>query len=362
MQEATGRIEELSRQLNETRKLVRTVFEAMPLGLIIVSDGGAIEATNPFCLLMFNCDFSDLVDLNIKDLFVCPQNPELLQSLTRANPKEKYEVMALKNDGEGFPAEISLRPFTADVSLKFLIVVEDITARHEMERMKQEFISMISHDLRSPLTSIQCFLNTVSAGLFDDKMPQLKEKTSHAEEETTRLINMINSLLDIDKMEAGRLELFIDVVPCRDLIRSALQSVEALAQKRAVRLQADDPPREIHVSADTDMVVRVLVNLLSNAIKFSPADEEVVIKVSVADSFVTLSVTDHGPGIPEHFRQRMFNRFEQAAISDARVKGGTGLGLAISRAIVEQHKGTIGVNSKEGSGSTFWFTLPRVQI
>jgi signal transduction histidine kinase len=171
---------------------------------------------------------------------------------------------------------------------------------------------------------------------------------------------MINSLLDIDKLEAGKLDMFFDIVPSRDIVQASYQSVMSLAEQRRINVFVPHIDRKVHVRADKDFVVQVLVNLLSNAIKFSPKDSIVKIECQADDDFVKLSVSDQGPGIPDEFRKRMFNRFEQAQMSDARVKGGSGLGLASARAIVEQHGGKIGVDSTEGQGSTFWFTLPRV--
>ena len=220
---------------------------------------------------------------------------------------------------------------------------------------------MVSHDLRTPLTSIQCFLNLVGEGHFNDMEP-LKENARMIENEATRLINMINNLLNIDRIESGGLEMFIDAVPLSELIESSLIAVICLAQNRGITLQQELPREEVYLLVDRDFAIQVLVNLLSNALKFSPKGAAVTVRAEATSSHVKVSVVDQGPGIATEFRQRIFHRFEQATIADARVKGGSGLGLAISKSIVEQQGGTIGFDSEEGRGTTFWFTAKRVDV
>jgi signal transduction histidine kinase len=239
-----------------------------------------------------------------------------------------------------------------------LLVVEDISAKRELEQLRQEFISMMTHDLRTPLTSIKMFLQMVGEGVFDERPEKLKERCGGLELETDRLLGMINSVLDLHKMEAGKLQLVVEDVSLVSVVLQAVEAVSAWAQASGITLDVPEIPGEIFVRCDRDYTVRVLVNLVSNAVKFSERGQSVRITVRPDGEFVTLGVIDRGPGIPDDFRQKLFNRFEQARLSDARVKGGTGLGLAIAKAIVEEQGGKIGVESQLGHGCTFWFTLP----
>jgi len=346
------------------RQIVHQVVEAMPVGMLITNDGGKIEAANPACKTMFRCEYAALVGHTLPDFFLSEHeigNQEFLAA--QIGQSQPLEVTAQRPDGGMFPADVLIRSFSLNPSLpKLLVVVEDVTARHEVERMKEEFVSMISHDLRTPLTSIQCFLNMLGEGMYDENMKTMKEKARGIEGDATRLIHMISNLLDVQKMEAGRLQMFLDIVPCHDIITRSVQSVEALSVKRKVPITVGNCDKSLHVRADCDYTIQVLVNFLSNAIKFSPTGAPIELTVQTQESFAKIMVSDRGPGISAEFKERMFNRFEQAQVSDARVKGGTGLGLAICKAIIEEHGGEIGVESDHGSGSTFWFTLPRVII
>jgi signal transduction histidine kinase len=229
--------------------------------------------------------------------------------------------------------------------------------RKEMERMKQEFVSMISHDLRTPLTSIQVFVNMLSKGLMGQVPEPVTKKAQMADRNATRLIGLINDLLDIDKMESGQLELSLEETSLPAIIERSVESVRGFAEKEGILIEwrGCEP---ITVNADGDRIVQVMVNLLGNAVKFSPKDASVRIAVEKQGAEARVAVIDKGRGVPEHLRTAIFERFKQVSTKDATEKKGTGLGLAICKAIVEQHGGVIGCDSVEGQGSTFWFKLP----
>jgi len=169
---------------------------------------------------------------------------------------------------------------------------------------------------------------------------------------------MITSLLDIHKLEAGRLELVLDAVPCSSIVNRSLTSVSAWARSRKVSINVQAIPADLLVKADGDYSVQVLVNLLSNAVKFSPSDAAVEVTIDVTDLWVKLIVSDKGPGIDQQFQKKLFNRFEQAHASDARVKGGSGLGLALAKTMAEVMGGALTVESVPQKGSAFTIHLP----
>ncbi len=227
----------------------------------------------------------------------------------------------------------------------------------EAARRKQELVSMVSHDLRTPLTSVQASLTLLSEGVLGTLPPKAQKEVLNAETNTGRLINLINDLLDIEKMEAGQMRVERAMTDVQSIFERSLEAVKALCEKQNVPVEIIDT--DLDIFADGYRMIQVVVNLLSNAIKFSPADSTVTLAaLELPDGMVELRITDRGRGIPEKFKNSVFERFQQVDISDAKVKKGTGLGLAICKALVDLHGGTIGVESEEGKGSTFWFRIP----
>ncbi|MFP2933929.1 ATP-binding protein, partial [Pyxidicoccus sp. 3LG] len=271
----------------------------------------------------------------------------------------RMESPCLRADGGVFPAELTIARVPGDGPPRFTAFVRDITERKEVERMKNEFISTVSHELRTPLTSIRGSLGLLEGGIMGELPPQALDMVRIARTNTERLIRLINDILDLEKMEAGKLELKLAVLECADLVEATLSGVHGMADTAGVTLRSDlDGDGAPQVKGDRDRLIQVLTNLVSNAVKFSPRGAPVTVRVKEeADGRVRFSVVDQGPGIPPEQRSRLFGRFQQLDGSDTRSKGGTGLGLAISQAIVDQHGGRIDVESEPGKGSTFTFTL-----
>lgn len=234
--------------------------------------------------------------------------------------------------------------------------IRDTSERREVERLKQEFVSTVSHELRTPLTSIRGSLTLLASGAVGELPPDARDMVAIAERNTVRLITLINDILDLERLECGRVEIRQQRVEANAVVTRAVESVAAVAARHGIRI--DVSIAEVAVWADPNRIVQVLVNFLANAIKFSPGASVVTVSVVPEESRVGFFVQDHGRGIPESHRAAIFERFHQVEGSDARRKGGTGLGLAICRAIIEQHGGSIGVESDPGSGSTFWFRIP----
>ncbi len=215
---------------------------------------------------------------------------------------------------------------------------------------------MVSHDLRTPLNSMQAFLELVADGIYGELNEAGSKKVSLLESEVQRLMRLIQQLLDLDRLESGTTQLVLQNQDGLSLIRRAESSVRSLAEQRGISLEVMES--NTAVKADADKIVQVLVNLLSNAIKFSPDGGKIFVSLVRQGNVATFKVGDQGRGIPQAVQERIFERFKQVKKSDATEKGGAGLGLAICKTIVEQHGGKIGVESQEGSGATFWFKLP----
>jgi signal transduction histidine kinase/DNA-binding response OmpR family regulator len=240
----------------------------------------------------------------------------------------------------------------------FYALVTDISELKRLDRMKSEFVSTVSHELRTPLTSIRGSLGLLSGGVAGVLPEKASSLVDIAKNNCERLIRLINDILDIEKIESGTIVFSVRMLDLADIIDHAIRANEGYAAQHHVRLRVIASPDAAKVSGDQDRLIQVLTNLISNACKFSPAESSVDIAVTREEKSFKVAVIDHGPGISEEFRKRIFQRFSQADSSDARQKGGTGLGLSISKAIVERLGGKIGFDSEPGKGTSFHFTLP----
>ncbi|HEY0037372.1 MAG TPA: ATP-binding protein [Longimicrobium sp.] len=241
---------------------------------------------------------------------------------------------------------------TTEVELRL-----DVAERRQIAKLKDEFVSIVAHELRTPLTSIRGSLGLLASGRLNGT-PQAQRMLEIAAQNSDRLVRLINDMLDLDRLQSGRLELKPARVEVAPLVEQSMHAVEGAATGVQVSLEARIDPG-LDVWADPDRVVQVLVNLLSNAAKFSPPGAVVEVVGENRGEQALFQVRDRGRGIPADKLDAIFERFRQVDSSDARDKGGTGLGLAICRSIVQQHGGRIWVASEWGKGSTFFFTLPR---
>lgn len=230
-------------------------------------------------------------------------------------------------------------------------------ALKEAQEVRKAFVAMVSHDLRSPLTSIGGFLELLEIGVMGDISADAADGVAKARANVERLIRLINDLLDLEKMESGTIKLTVGLTSMQTVLDRSVQAVSSLAQSSGVSIATDYQEAELQI--DSDRLIQVVVNLLSNAIKFSPEGGTVVVRMIASPQEIEVRVIDQGRGVPEKYRDLIFERFKQVDETDYTQKGGTGLGLPICKAIVEQHGGSIGVDSEENKGSQFWFKLPR---
>jgi signal transduction histidine kinase len=247
---------------------------------------------------------------------------------------------------------------TAESVDEFGIASGLLKERKKLEQAKQEFVALVSHELRSPLMSMQGFLSILSKGGYGDVSETVLKKADLAERNASRLVKLINDLLDAEKLQAGKFECTPHKTSSESIVERAVQSVKDLADANNVSLQINCRPTEMY--ADEDRMVQVMVNLISNAIKYSEGKPVVVTAESSGDG-IEFGVKDQGKGIPENQRSAIFERFKQISADNKGKNRGTGLGLPIAKALVEEHGGAIGVDTKAGSGSYFWVRLPQRQ-
>jgi len=273
----------------------------------------------------------------------------------------RVEMRLLRRSGEVVHVDesVSLVRGPEDVPLYFVSHFEDITQRQEIDRLKGDFIATVSHELRTPLTSIRGSLGLIAAGAMGALPEKVAPMVKIALQNCERLVLIINDILDIEKIEAGKSQLLIGRVGVAALLKQAQAMNQAYADKFDVTLILEAPSAELEVLADADRLMQVITNLLSNASKFSPPGSSVRLRALPDSVQVRFEVEDDGSGIPEEFRGRIFQKFAQAESSAGRHFGGTGLGLAISRSLIEQMGGRIHFESRRGGGTIFFVELPR---
>lgn len=323
--------------------------------------------------LLCNSTFATLLDS--QPAAIEQRRAEDVPGATMMLPLLQGEAELLGGSGELRTTEVGLtdalggerwlqvlkRPMTMPSGACYVVTVAvDISLRRRMEQMKTEFISTVSHELRTPLTAIRGALGMLVGGIAGEISEGARPLLDIAHKNSERLVRLINDILDIEKLEAGRLPFHFSRCHVQPLIEQALSDLKPYADEYSVTLRLDLPDDGIRadINLDPDRFTQIMANLLSNAIKHSPADGVVSVDVRSDGDSVEIGVRDQGQGVPENFRSRIFERFAQADSSDARKRGGTGLGLAITHSLVQQMHGRIGFDSQEGQGSRFWLKFP----
>ncbi|HEY9788484.1 MAG TPA: ATP-binding protein [Candidatus Obscuribacterales bacterium] len=316
---------------------------------------------SPAAKRLWGYDPSELIGARVGDLVADEDKERLVGVFNEARAKKNtpFSVDIRMTRKDGTPGWMLWSIYWSQQMQSYFCVAHDISERKILDQMKADFVSMISHDLRTPLTGMNAFLDTLTAGAYgalNDKGAKASERVKSS---LVRLVNLVNDLLDIEKMEAGKMEMRFASVAVEAIVEGALDMVRGFAEQQKVSWHVEPGP-DIELMADGDRMVQVVQNLLANAIKFSPQGGMVTVswEVERASDSVLIKVSDQGRGIHESEREAIFDRFRQAKSKPDTPKGGTGLGLAICKAIVEAHHGEIGVESQEGKGSTFWFRLP----
>ncbi|WP_353928978.1 response regulator [Okeanomitos corallinicola TIOX110] len=272
---------------------------------------------------------------------------------------ERKEIFGRRQDGSEFPAEASISKLDVGKECVYTVILRDITERKQVEKMKDEFVSVVSHELRTPLTSIHGSLGILASGLLATDSERGKRLLQIATDSTERLVRLINDILDIERIESSQVKMERENCNLEDLIQSAVNIMQPLANQAKIVLSISS--LSVKLWADPDRIIQTLTNLLSNAIKFSPDDSTVYLIAEHQENHVLITVKDTGRGIPKDKIDSIFERFQQVDSSDSRNHDGTGLGLAICKSIVQQHGGNIWVESEVNQGSSFYLNLPVYQ-
>jgi PAS domain S-box-containing protein len=286
------------------------------------------------------------------------EEEQFLQAIQQGGQIQYIETTRQRKDGTLVELGLSFSPVrdAANHIIGISAIARDITERKQVDRMKDEFVSVVSHELRTPLTSIHGSLGMLASGLLKPDSEQGERMLQIAVDSTDRLVRLINDILDIERIESGRVKMQKEFCQVDDLMTKAVNVVQTLADQAGVTLAVTNLSMQTWV--DPDRIVQTLTNLLSNAVKFSSSGNTVWLTVQQQDNHVLFAVKDQGRGIPSDKLDSIFERFQQVDSSDSRNHEGTGLGLAICRSIVQQHGGQIWAESVLGKGSTFFFRLP----
>lgn len=367
----------------------RELIENAPDAILQVDSSGKIVIANRGTELMFGYSREELIGMQVDDLI-----PQAARSRHAAHRKSfeaaglsrpmglGLDLSALRKDGSEFPVEISLSPTRNDSSIHVTAVIRDVTerkraeqqidslresylaeleARHKeaerLNRLKSEFIASVSHELRTPLHTIIGFaelLDEQETGPLNEKQ---KRFVHHIRADSDHLLNLINDVLDLSRIEAGGLVVRTEALPLKAVISEAVNSVRPQAKSKQLTVCVEHSP-EINVLADPLRVRQILYNLLSNAVKFTDPGGEIGVIAKEEGDFVQITVSDTGLGIPAAECERIFDKFYQVGYTTTGVRQGTGLGLTISKQLVEMQGGRIWVDSELGKGSQFHFNLP----
>ncbi len=363
--------EQLEKALRDTQFRMQTVVDNSPVFLFDLDADGRILLARGLGLASLALQPESLAGRTIDEVFSA--FPSFISSYRRALAGESFRE-SLEFQDVAFDVWFTpLRSQTDEKIVGVLGVATDVSVRRrledqlrsnyeklkELDRLKSDFVNSVSHDLRTPLTSILGYAEFIEDGMGGPITPEQRDYVGQIEKSAKRLEGMVNDMLDFARMDAGTFRLRCEPTDLTLKIREVVESLKPQSDEKSLRLEAVLPEPPVTLSLDPERIERVLANLIGNAIKFTPPNGRIEVRARQEEDRIVCEVVDTGVGIASEDLSKLFRRFSQLE-AGALKKSGTGLGLSISKALVEAHGGTIGVRSEPGMGSTFWFSLPLV--
>lgn len=352
---------DMAHGLAEARRKERAVVDNVLDVICSIDEHGKFSAVNPAADALWGFGADSLIGKRFSSLVPASDAERaaaILASIKEKQSEHSFDCPVRRHDGS--VVDMLWTVHWSNEEREFFCVAHDISERKKLERLKRDFIAMVSHDLKTPLTSIQMVHSLLAADAYGKLNEDGHESLEIADENVSRLIKLVNELLDVERIESGELDLDKTKCSISTVVNSAVAGVLAIAEKEGLAIETKPLSPDLSINIDRDRITQVLINLLGNAIKFSEAGQTIEVGIKRVDDEIEIDVKDSGRGIAAEQIDLIFERFKQAQATEDRKKGGTGLGLAICKAIVERHRGKIGVESEPGKGSRFWFTLPVV--
>ena len=360
------KLKERQDNLEENEQSIRAILETAGTPIITIDHAGIIQSANPATTRLLGYQSNELLGANVS-LLMNDYDRERHDGYLADYQKTGHghivgvgrEVEARSKDGEPIPIHLSVSVVKLRNGLRYTGVLTDLREQKKIARLKDEFVSTVSHELRTPLTSIKGALALVKSSMFGEMPGQAQQMIEIAHANSERLSRLVDDILDIEKIEAGKLTFHFQKVDLSSFLSRMVDSGSGHAKALGVSLELGDCPQDLRVHADPDRLAQVMSNLISNAIKFTPPQGKVEVSARIDKRRVRIEVTDQGPGVPEDFADKIFTKFAQADSSTTRASGGTGLGLAISKAIIDAHRGAIGFTPAAEKGTIFFVEVPR---
>lgn len=365
-------LETTAAELAQKSAILQSIINHMGDGVVVTDRTGKLTLFNPAAVNLLDATWMEMPPAEWPEAYGTfkPTSLERIEfsdlplSAALRGVRVDDEEILVRTDTypEGRYVSITARSILDEKSIVdgCVAVLHDITRRRKTEQMKDDFVSIVSHELRTPLTSINGSLGLILGGIAGEIPDEAREMVDVAQRNSTRLVRLINDLLDIQKLEAGKMELALELLDIEMFTKRALETNEGCAIKNNISFKYIHKETEkLLINGDEDRLLQVMANLLSNAVKYSPANGVVTIETCRSGkNKARISVSNNGPGIPKEFNDAIFGKFNQADSATTRQKEGTGLGLSICKSIISLHGGDIDFTSVIGKETTFFFNLP----
>lgn len=355
-------------QLSSSEKRISSILNALNDCIITTTSLGEIESFNNATGKIFGYKRNEILGHNIKEFIKAIDFTNYKENMFNAQKliknvsliDNKYQIEGLKKDGTVFPVEVSYNEVELEGQKLTTFVIHDITQHKNLEKMKDEFISIVSHELRTPLTSIQGALGLISSNVLGEMPEKANEMLKIASNNCIRLSELINDILDLEKIKAGKMDFDFKDYDVVSIVNESIELSIGYAKQYEIEYKVDkNSINHAIVHVDKNRLIQILFNLLSNAAKFSHPNSTVNVGIKrINDKTIRVNIKDTGVGIAEEFKSQIYNNFSQEDSSDTRRKGGTGLGLSITKELVNIMGCTIDFESKLNEGTNFYIDLP----
>jgi PAS domain S-box-containing protein len=359
--EAFNTLAQWLRETTVSRDELDLILEKMGESLVVTAiDGNIVRVNRATCLLSGAAE-SDLIGQNIRRLFRAPSGyPSLLQVAMSGESVQGLETDLMTASGESVPVMVSVAPLAGSPakSKGYVVLAADLSERLRVEEQKDEFVTMVHHEVRAPLTAVRGAIGLLSGGVAGELSESARELVDIAFRNSERMERLVGDILASRKLDSGRMDFQLEEVSPSDLLKQAIEATSAYADKFDVGFEVASDLGDVTIRVDPDRFIQVITNVLSNAVRYSSPGDLVRVVARRIDALVRISVEDHGPGIAEDFRDRVFEKFARADDGSWRHRSGTGLGMSISKAIMEELGGAIHFETTAGKGSTFFIDVP----